>query len=627
MSDDEIDNEQSDDDVTNSFKNAYDRLIFLIDANLFDSKVHTSQSSRNYLLDSLNVALKVLKSKIISDEKSSVGVIFYGSKVSDPNEKNLFSFIPLEPPSASNIRKLQSLVENITDFEKIVGISEEEFVPLREALYFCSHTFYKKKSSTKNIDCHRIWIFTNNDNPKIKEISRTMQMAKDCREKDIELSLWYIGETFDTGKLYENLLVDENNRDDLPYHLQKGSTSSGFESLFDIIRRKEKKKKILTTLPVIFSAETENTPSIKFSVQLFHLFDVAKKATPIKIHSETNLPVRTITKLLNSKTGTTLSDSQISQYIAFGGKKVDTSNITKANHPSINIIPNISIGSTHKTEPSSCINTPAITILFFTDNTVQDRINSIDLSYFLFPEVKVKGSSVIFSALLHELFDKNLVAVVKFVKNTNSVAKLGIIIPQMEEIDENGLQIIPPGFHMLIGPFLDDIRANPSIIDLQSLKLFENEASIKVATEFIDNFTFDKSFNHLTEINNPAIQQFYSALQAIALVENRVDWDSSNDNMKPCINFEDGAISSKRDISRFDNYCEYFKLSVEEPIVTKKAKVEIKVDGSWVNLNDEELSKLTNDQLKGICQSLGVSSTGVKKVLVERISANRNKVL
>lgn len=245
----------------------------------------------------------------------------------------------------------------------------------------------------------------------------------------------------------------------------------------------------------------------------------------------------------------------------------------------------------------------------------------------MFPEVKVKGSSVIFSALLHELFDKNLVAVVKFVKNTNSVAKLGIIIPQMEEIDENGLQIIPPGFHMLIGPFLDDIRANPSIIDLQSLKLFENEASIKVATEFIDNFTFDKSFNHLTEINNPAIQQFYSALQAIALVENRVDWDSSNDNMKPCINFEDGTISSERDISSFDNYCEYFKLSVEEPIVTKKAKVEIKVDGSWVNLNDEELSKLTNDQLKGICQSLGVSSTGVKKVLVERISANRNKVL
>ena len=112
MSDDEIDNEQSDDDVTNSFKNAYDRLIFLIDANMFDSKVHTSQSSRNYLLDSLNVALKVLKSKIISDEKSSVGVIFYGSKVSDPNEKNLFSFIPLEPPSASNIRKLQSLLEN-----------------------------------------------------------------------------------------------------------------------------------------------------------------------------------------------------------------------------------------------------------------------------------------------------------------------------------------------------------------------------------------------------------------------------------------------------------------------------------------------------------------------------------
>ena len=102
MSDDERD-EQSDDEVTNSFKNAYDRLIFLIDANMFNTKAYSSYTPRNYLLDSLNVVLKVLKSKIISDEKSSLGLIFYGSRVSDSNEKNLYSFIPLEPPSASNI--------------------------------------------------------------------------------------------------------------------------------------------------------------------------------------------------------------------------------------------------------------------------------------------------------------------------------------------------------------------------------------------------------------------------------------------------------------------------------------------------------------------------------------------
>ncbi len=626
MSDDERD-DQSDDEVTNSFKNAYDRLIFLIDANMFNTKAYSLYTSRNYLLDSLNVVLKVLKSKIISDEKSSLGLIFYGSRVSDANEKNLYSFIPLEPPSASNIRKLQSLIENIDDFENAVGINDDEFVPLREALYFCSHSFYKKKSTTKNMDCHRIWIFTNNDNPKIKELTRTIQMAKDCREKDIELSLWYIGENFDTRNLFEKLLVDENNRDDLPYYLQKGSNASGFETSFDIIRRKEKKKKIITTLPVTFSTHAEDIPSTQFSVQVFHLFDIAKKATPIKIHSETNLPVRTITKLLNSKTGTTLSDSQISQYIAFGGKKVDTSKITKSKESLMNNIPNnISLDNTDKlTAPF--VNTPVINILFFTDSVVQERINNIEVSYFLYPDDKVKGSSTVFSALLCELYQKNLVAVVKFVKNTNSIAKLGIIVPQMEEIDGNELQLMPPGFHMLIGPFLDDIRANPSTIDLQSLQLFENETSIKLTSEFIDNFTYENSFDHLTKINNPAIQQFYSALQAIALVENRVDWDSSKDTMKPCIKFEQEYNSSKRDFSSFDNYCEYLKLSMEEPINAKKTKADVIVDKSWTNLNDEELSKLTNDQLKAICLSLGVKTTGVKNVLVERITSNRHKIV
>ena len=618
MSDDERD-EQSDDEVTNSFKNAYDRLIFLIDANMFNSKAYNSCTSRNYLLDSLNVVLKVMKSKIISDEKSSLGLIFYGSRVSDPNEKNLYSFIPLESPSASNIRKLQSLIENIDDFENTVGINDDEFVPLREALYFCSHAFHMKKSSTKNMDCHRIWIFTNNDNPKIEELPRTIKFAKDCRENDIELSLWYIGENFDIRNLFEKLLVDENNRDDLPYHLQKGSSSSGFEIAVDIIRRKEKKKKIITTLPVTFSTYAEDIPSIQFSVQLFHLFDVAKKANPIKIHSETNLPVRTITKLLNSKTGTTLSDSQISQYIAFGGKKVDTSRITKSNKAAMNnSTSNISLdNSNNLTAPF--VNTPGINILFFTDSAVQERINNIEVSYFLYPDDKVKGSSTVFSALLSELYKKKLVAVVKFVKNTNSVAKLGIILPQIEEIDGNELQLMPPGFHMLIGPFLDDIRANPSIIDLQSLQVFENEASIKVTSEFIDNFTYDSSFDHLTKINNPAIQQFYSALQAIALVENRVDWDSSKDTMKPCINFEQENVSSKRNFSSFSNYCEYLKLSIEEPVIAKKIKTEVNIDKSWTNLNDEELSKLTNDQLKAICLSLGLKTTGVKKELVERI--------
>lgn len=35
------------------------------------------------------------------------------------------------------------------------------------------------------------------------------------------------------------------------------------------------------------------------------------------------------------------------------------------------------------------------------------------------------------------------------------------IIPQEEEFDEKGSQIIPPGMHCIILPFIDDMRSYP----------------------------------------------------------------------------------------------------------------------------------------------------------------------
>jgi ATP-dependent DNA helicase 2 subunit 1 len=35
------------------------------------------------------------------------------------------------------------------------------------------------------------------------------------------------------------------------------------------------------------------------------------------------------------------------------------------------------------------------------------------------------------------------------------------IIPQVEEFDENGAQMTPPGMHCIILPFFDDCRADP----------------------------------------------------------------------------------------------------------------------------------------------------------------------
>src|SRR4051812_24355539 len=92
------------------------------------------------------------------------------------------------------------MVDNFEEFKNTIGCMEDSkpagsMVPLKEALWQCSHEFNAKGTSFKDQDFKRVWLFTNDDNPNKKfaqEQLKIIQVAKDATETGIEISLWHM---------------------------------------------------------------------------------------------------------------------------------------------------------------------------------------------------------------------------------------------------------------------------------------------------------------------------------------------------------------------------------------------------------------------------------------------------
>jgi ATP-dependent DNA helicase 2 subunit 1 len=56
---------------------------------------------------------------------------------------------------------------------------------------------------------------------------------------------------------------------------------------------------------------------------------------------------------------------------------------------------------------------------------------------------------------------KGKTAICTFVKRDNAFLRYAALIPQKEELDEDGFQLKPPGFNVITLPFADEIRNSP----------------------------------------------------------------------------------------------------------------------------------------------------------------------
>ena len=74
------------------------------------------------------------------------------------------------------------------------------------------------------------------------------------------------------------------------------------------------------------------------------------------------------------------------------------------------------------------------------------------------------GSTRTFAALLQSCITQNRHALSICRFRANSTPEMAVMIPQEETFTEGGGQDMPPGFHVVVVPFVDDIRAPPKNI-------------------------------------------------------------------------------------------------------------------------------------------------------------------
>lgn len=107
---------------------------------------------------------------------------------------------------------------------------------------------------------------------------------------------------------------------------------------------------------------------------------------------------------------------------------------------------------------------PGIKLLGFKDRSTLHFLENIKHAYFLYPsDLDQPGSKRVFAALLQSMLSKNKYALGLYMPRENVIPSFVAILPQAEEVDEEGNQLVPSGMNMIVLPYADDIRDAPQV--------------------------------------------------------------------------------------------------------------------------------------------------------------------
>ena len=403
-------------------------------------------------------------------------------------------------------------------------------------------------------DLKRVWIFTNDDDPfagSKGEEGHCVQVAKDMADAGVDISLWHMNRTgcarFEAARFYARLLaVDLEDQDAIDTRMMGGGYE-GFDAMMSNVRRKEHKKRRVGTGMLSFGDEMGQ----HMGVQYYRMLQIAKKPQHKWIFSGTNEALLIKTTLLDPNTGENVEKADVSTFVNAGSCKVRISkeemnaSILAGAAASKSLGKMIGGGSSSSNSSSSSSSSSSasllaenegamqafsgIQVLFFAPIALLPLDLNFEPPYFIFPdEATVQGSSRLFNALLQDLASKGLMAVTKFAKNERTSPRLAVMLPQMEELDEAGAQTRPPGFNLLALPFGPEIRCNPApvppnVVDMVNADMQGKAEALVAALSLEDSFSYQ-------EIDSPAMQRFYSVLQAVALGQPHSD---AADRLRP----------------------------------------------------------------------------------------------
>lgn len=585
--------EDEDAEVGFSWKAAgRDSIIFLVDVTrpMF-IKQETGESHFELCM---KCAQSVLKNKIISSDRDLVGVIFFGTdkEKNSGNFKHIYTLQELDQPCAARILELESFTEDGTaDFEQKYGHNSS--FSLSDALWACSNMF---SQSPHNLASKRVLLFTCNDNPHSNDPALQRQArtkAKDLHEVNIDIELLHLttpGKEFNFSEFYQDIVfnTDEDEASVLP------DASEKLEELMTRVRAKDNKKRTMGRIGF------ELGEGLQLGVAIYNLIGEQKKPYPTKLYKRTNEPLKRNRKTFCEDTGELLMQTDIKKYQVYGGRKI--------------VFEQEEVADIKKFGDSG------LKLMGFKPRTALKPYLHVRPAQFIFPdETSIQGSTTLFNALLKKCLARDVVAICRFIPRRNSPPRFVALLAQDEELDDQSIQISPPGFHVIFLPFADDIR-----------KLQYPEApratpdQIDKAKTFIKKLSFPFSSENF---ENPVLQTHYRTLEALALDKDLPDAVVDHTEPPQIDKRVGGPIQEFMDMVFPQGYVPGAKPPPKRKAESKAggaAKKPAK-DGGNVDMEDMarqgKLAKLTVPVLKEFCQSKGLSTGGKKNDLVEEIKS------
>ncbi|XP_060705226.1 X-ray repair cross-complementing protein 6 [Hemiscyllium ocellatum] len=597
QNEDEEDAEEAEDNEEDIRYVGRDSLIFLIDAS--EAMFEMNDENTSAFDMTIQCVHRVYTSKIISSERDLLAVVFFGTQKhkNSVDFKHVYVLHDLDTPGAKRVLELDQFggEKGKRSFKDQIGHSTDG--SLADALWVCSNLFsdVRLKLSHK-----RIMLFTNNDNPHAKDSSKARMArtkASDLRETGIILDLMHLRKPggFDTSLFYRDIVSVTEDEDGAT----QGRESAKLDDLLRKVWARDYKKKATTRLNLKLGE------GVELSVGVYNLIRSTRKPTAIRLYRETNEPVKTKTRWFNGETGSLLLPSDTKKAQVYGRRQI--------------------VLEKEETEELMRFDAPGLVLIGFKPLSLLKKHHYIRTSQFIYPEeTMITGSSTLFSALLTKCLEKDVFAVARYIPRRNTPPRFVALVPQGEQLDDEKVQTIPPGFHLMFLPYADDKRK----VDFTE-KTVANEDQIEKMKQVVQKLRFKyrpESFE------NPIIQKHFRNLEALAL--DLKEPEEMEDLTLPKIDKIDERIGQLaeefRDLVYPPDYNPDAKSHMKRKLGSAAGRAEKKpklteplgTEEIRQHVQSRTLGKLTVPVLKEVCKQYGLKGGGKKQELIDAVTGH-----
>lgn len=584
-----------------------DAILFVVDCASKSALEPLGPARRSLVSEALASAVSVLKTKIITSPEDRVGVVLYG--VRDKQNPNGFEGIrslqELDQPSAQRIKQLELEVHrSSSSFEERYGIGRS--VPLSDVFWTCT-TIFNLSANPKQFQ-PRIFLFTSNDDPCLvpSEREAAITRAQDLLDLGVDLEFFPLarqGVEFSVERFWGRVLpVDASD------YINQAALR--VEDLERRVRRRLHRKRTLQRLTL------EICEGVEIAVSVFVSVLEARVPLPVYLLNESNKPLKSETRFICEQTGSILHPvDDIETFVEIAGQRV--------------------VVTRSEFDEAKSFSTPGMKLLGVKDDACLRPHHRVFHSYFVYPNDRmITGSGAFCSAFIADLVRKKKIAIVRYMARKHSQPMLAALVPQAEREDTStNDQVCPPGFHMILLPWGEQIRDLTFPVP-EGCPWPPPDGLVTAARRVVNAMRLDGFVPGCVE--NPVLQRHYAAVQALALGEENPE--ETPDMLRP----DEGALADKAHLLEawrvaIDGVApsggtkrgiegsmqgEAFELGAQRPPKVPRREAP-KMPTSLQEMRELVLSSsvdyLTAPQLRDWLKSQGIACSGKKAELLERV--------